>query len=106
MVPEKPPPMIATGTRSDFIIGPALRVRGIRFPRLDVIVNAGDGLACRLGKPSRDRGMDQGGATRADQLGADLDRARTVARPAHPERTRMLDEQPPHRSGRCVAWIG
>src|SRR5436190_1914597 len=100
IVPEKPPPMIATGTRSDFIVGPALRVRRARLARLDVIVDSGHGLARGFREPARHGGVHQCGATGADQLRANLHRARAMARPRHPQRTRMIAEQAPHGSRR------
>src|SRR4051812_46444302 len=93
MVPEKPPPMIATGTRpSDFIVGPVLRIGGAGFALGHVVVHVGDGLARGLGEPARHDRMDHAGKARADQLAADLHRADAVRGPAHAERARVLDE--------------
>src|SRR4051812_9674666 len=93
MVPEKPPPIIATGTsRSDFIIGPVLRVRRARFSRLDVLVDAGDGLTAGFGEPPGHGGVNEHCQPGGNQLAADLHGADAVARPAHAERSRMMDE--------------
>src|SRR5258708_4381497 len=95
MVPEKPPPTIATGAcRSDFIIRPVLRIRRSSSARLNVVVNARHGLACRLGEDARHHRVYQSRAAGTDQLGADLDCAQPVSRPAHAERSRMFEEQP------------
>src|SRR6185369_4610081 len=94
IVPEKPPPMIATGTRrSDFIVGPHVRVFGAGFAGLDVVVDARHRAARGLGEPARHGGMDDGRAARADQLRADLERTCPMTRPRHAERARMLEEQ-------------
>src|SRR5436309_11577061 len=95
IVPEKPPPMIATGARrSDFIIRPALRISRARLALLDMVVDAGDRAPGGLGEPAGDRGMNEGGKPGADQLAADPDRANAVACPTHAQRARVLDEQP------------
>src|SRR3954447_14247772 len=95
MVPEKPPPTIATGTsRSDFIIGPVLRVRRAGFARLDVVVDAGHRLARALREPTRHHRVDDRRAASADQLRADPHRTAGVTCPAHPERAWMLDKHP------------
>src|SRR5438093_12937867 len=80
ITPENRPPAIATGTRrSDFIIGPTLRVRRTGLARLDMVVDAGHGSSARFGEPSRNDGVDEHCQARTDQLAADLDRAETVA---------------------------
>src|SRR5437763_3198058 len=87
IVPENPPPTIATGAcRSDFIIGPILRVRRTGLTCLNVVVDAGHGPARRFGEPAWNRGVDDGGAARTDQFGTDLHRPRAMRRPAHAER--------------------
>src|SRR3954451_14323175 len=93
MVPEKPPPTIATGTsRSDFIIGPVLRVRRAGFSRLDMLVNAVHRLARTFREPPRHSRVDNRGATSADQLCADLHRSGSVTGPAHSKRAWVLKE--------------
>src|SRR5437868_9060697 len=95
MVPEKPPPTIATGTsRSDLIIWPVFRVRGAGLARLDVVVDAGHRLAARFGEPAGHCGVNEHRQPRANQLAADLHRADAVARPGHTERAWMLDKHP------------
>src|SRR6476661_4198197 len=86
IVPENPPPMIATGTRSDFIVRPILRVLRARLAALDVVVDSGHGLAGGLGEQARHRGMDDCGTAGAAQLRADLYCAGAMPRPSHPER--------------------
>src|SRR5256885_4331671 len=99
IVPEKPPPTIATGAcRSDFIVRPVLRVGGARFARLDVVVDASHGFSAGLGEPARHDRMDQDRAARADQLGADLDGSGAMAGPSHPKRARMVNEQTVHQA--------
>src|SRR6476646_7215615 len=94
IVPEAPPPTIATAVwRSDFVVRPILRVRRAGFARLDMVVDARHRLARGLREATRNDRVDDRGATRADQLGADLHRADAVPRPAHAERARMLTEQ-------------
>src|SRR5690349_19631785 len=95
MVPEKPPPTIATGTSrsSDFIIGPVLRVGRAGFPRLDMVVDPGHRLPASLGEPARHDRVDEHGAAGADELRADLDCAGAMPSPGHAERPRMLKEQ-------------
>src|SRR5690349_3934404 len=93
--------MIATGpSRSDFIIGPVLRVGRAGFALVHMVVHAGHGLARGLGEPAADRGMNQARATRADELGPDLDGACSVARPAHAKRPWMLSKHSIHRARR------
>src|SRR5437763_5704481 len=94
IVPENPPPTIATGAcRSDFIIGPILRVRRAGLARLYMVVDSGHGPPGGFREPAGHRGMDNRGTAGADQLGADLDRPRTVRRPAHAERSGMRENQ-------------
>src|SRR3954452_21022562 len=98
MVPENPPPIMATGTRpSDFIIGPVGRIGGTGFARLDMIVDAGDGPAGGFREPAGDDGVDHRRASGADQLRGNLRRAEPVTAPRHAERMRMLGEQAPQR---------
>src|SRR6185437_16059246 len=95
IVPENPPPMIATGTRrSDFIVRPILRIRSVRFAAHHVLVHPVDGLASGLGKPPGHCRMDQAGETGSDELGRDNDGPCAMRRPAHAERARMLEEEP------------
>src|SRR5215216_3000563 len=89
IVPENPPPMIATGTRSDFIVGPVLRIFSACLAALDMVVDPGHGLSGGLGEQAGHGGVDDCGTTRADQFRADLHRAGAVPRPGHPERSRM-----------------
>src|SRR3954454_21109837 len=97
MVPEKPPPMIATGTaRSDFIVGPVLRIGRVRLAALDVVVNAGHRSSARLGEPARYDRMDQDRTSRADQFRGDFRGANPMLRPSHSERAWMLEEQTVH----------
>src|SRR5215212_10977549 len=87
MVPEKPPPMIATGkTRSDFIIGPVLRIGRAGLTALDVVVDAGHRSSASLREPARHDRVDQDGAAGADQFGADLHCADSVTGPGHTQR--------------------
>ena len=53
-----------------------------------------DGLPGSLGEPARHQRMDQARAACTDQRGTDDNRARAMLRPAHPERTRMIEEEP------------
>src|SRR6476469_7420157 len=91
--------MMATGTRrSDVILGPVLRLRRSRPYLLDVIVGLGYPAPRGICAPAWNSCMDQCRQSSADQLEADPDRAAAVPRPAHPERTRMLEEQPVHEA--------
>src|SRR6185369_7370998 len=97
IVPDAPPPTIATGTtRSDFVVRPGLRICSAGFALDHVIVHPLDRLARGLGEPRRNRRMDDAGGARADQLGADLDRADAVTRPAHAQRARVFKEHAVH----------
>src|SRR4051794_3010908 len=99
IVPENPPPIIATGTRSDFIIRPILRVRSARLSRVDVVVDPGHGLARGLGEAAGDHRMDHARETRTDQLRANFSCAGAMPCPGHSKRARVLDEQPCEWSG-------
>src|SRR5438270_1848327 len=90
MVPDAPPPTIATCTRSDFVVRPVLRVGRARLALHHMLVHSGDRLACRLGEQAGHDGVDQARAARTDQPGADRDCANAVACPAHSDRWRML----------------
>src|SRR5690348_8072294 len=105
IVPDAPPPTIATGTsRSDFVIRPVLRIGGIGLAALDMVVDAGHGPARRIREPPGYRRVDDRRAARPDQLCADLHRARAVAGPSHPERSWMIDEKTLYRS--AVSALG
>src|SRR4051812_13029303 len=93
IVPEKPPPMIATGTRSDVIIGPILRPRRPSPYLLDVMIGFGHPATRGIGPPAWNPGGDQGPQAGADQLEADPHCAPAVLRPADPQRARMLEEE-------------
>ena len=83
IVPEAPPPTIATVTRrSDLVVRPRLRIRRTRPPAGHVIVHVGDGLARRLGEHPRHDRMNQPRKPCADQASADHDGARPVGRPS------------------------
>src|SRR5689334_10049997 len=95
MVPEKPPPMIATGTaRSDFIVGPVLRIGCARLAALDMVIDPGDRLARRVGEPAWNCRVNERRATGAEQLRTDFDCARAMAGPRHSEGARMFQEKP------------
>src|SRR5438874_12627924 len=89
IVPENPPPMMAT---SDFIVGPIARVSGAGFPLRHMIVHVSNGFAGGLGEPRGNNRMDQAGRARADKASTDRDRADAMPQPAHAERTRVLKE--------------
>src|SRR5205085_11372122 len=92
-----PPPMIATVVRrSDLIVRPVLRLGRARFALHHMVVHAGGGAVGGLGEQARDDGMNQASAARADEPRADRDRARSMADPAHAERTWMLEEHAVH----------
>jgi hypothetical protein len=86
IVPENPPPTIATGIRRSVIGALCVEI-------LDVVVNSNDGVRCGFAEYSRDSGMDQCSAAGADQLESDFHCAGSVASPAHPERPWMFEEQ-------------
>src|SRR4051812_42538031 len=92
-VPEKPPPTIATDVL-DFIIRPVLRICRVRFPSRHMVVHVADGFSGGLGEPAGHHGMNETGEPGADERGADRDRSNPVTAPAHPERARMIEEQP------------
>src|SRR5437763_7590251 len=95
MVPDAPPPTIATVVeRSDFVVRPVLRVGRARLARLDMVVDAGNRPPGGLGEPAGNDRVNNGRAAGADQLRADRDGAHSMARPAHSQRTRMREEQP------------
>src|SRR4051794_4005544 len=94
IVPENPPPTIATGTgpvSSDLIIGP---VGAAVLALLHIVVEPHHGPPGGLGEDARDHRVDQAGGVRADHLAADLDRADGMVRPAHAQRLGMIGEQP------------
>src|SRR5690349_12641657 len=94
IVPENPPPTIATGfDRSDFIVGPCVRVRCAGFALHHVVVQSDDGPTCGLREPARYNRMNDACRACADQLGADLDCSRTVACPCHPKGMRVCREE-------------
>src|SRR3954454_11408885 len=99
MVPEAPPPTIATAARrSDLVVRPILRVSGAGFARLDMVIDASDGLARGFGEPAWHDCMDNRRASCPDQLGADLEGANAMTGPAHPKRMRVFNKQAVHRS--------
>src|SRR4051812_37660316 len=99
MVPEKPPPTIATGTRrSDFIIRPVLRISGARSALHHMVVHVRDGLPRSLGEPAGNDGMHETGKPGAHQLRPDLQSAGAMTRPAHSERARMLEKHAIHNT--------
>src|SRR5688572_14317077 len=91
IVPEKPPPTIATSTRlSDLIVGPGRRVGGAGLALGHMLVKIDDGPPGGLGKQARHHGMDQARHAGADHARANAQRANPMARPAHAERPWML----------------
>src|SRR5919107_6442651 len=99
MVPEAPPPTIATAAgRSDLIVRPILRIGRPGFAGLDMIVDSGHRPAGGFAEPTRDHRVHHRRTAGADELRADLDRAPPMATPGHAERSWMLDEQPVDRS--------
>ena len=95
IVPDAPPPTIATVVeRSDFVVRPVLRVGRARLTPRHMLVHAGNRLAGGLGENSRHDRVNKAGAARSDQPGADRDGAHSMARPAHSQRARMIEEQP------------
>src|SRR6476646_50755 len=99
MVPEAPPPTIATGNRSDFVVRPSLRICGAGLSLVHMVVHVRDRLAGGLGKDPWNDSVHYAGETGSDQPGADCSSADAVPSPAHPERTRMFQE---HAAGQ--AW--
>src|SRR4051794_10056189 len=99
IVPDAPPPTIATGTRrSDFIIRPVLRIGRISLAGLDVIVDPRDRLSGSLGEPPRHDCMNQAGGAGTKQRRPDGHGPNPMLRPTHAERTRMVDEEAADRS--------
>src|SRR4051812_854577 len=95
MVPEAPPPTIATGTcRSDFVVRPVLRVGRAGFALCHVVVHAADRPASRLCKDPRYDSVDQTGEPRADQSHSNCDRSDAMSRPTHAERAWMFEKKP------------
>src|SRR5438270_3489909 len=92
IVPDAPPPTIATGARSDFVVRPVLRVGRARLALHHMHVHSADRSAGGLGEQAGHDGVDQARTARSNQPGADRDCANAVACPAHPERARMLQE--------------
>jgi len=94
MVPEAPPPTIATAARrSDFVVRPILRVRRARLPPHHVVVHAGNRLAGGLREEPRHDRMDQAGNPGTDQPYTNIYGTDAVPPPAHAKRARMLEEQ-------------
>src|SRR3954468_15165694 len=84
IVPDAPPPTIATGTRrSDFVVRPVLRICRAGSALRHVVVHVGDRLARRLREHARDDGMDEAGETGTHQPHADGKRADAMSSPAH-----------------------
>src|SRR5689334_5576863 len=95
MVPEKPPPMIATGTgRSNFIIGPVLRIGRGCLAALNMVVDARHRLSGCVREPAGDGRVNERRAAGTQELRSDLHRACAVTRPRHAKRARMLEEEP------------
>src|SRR5205085_3572012 len=93
MVPEKPPPTMATGeSPSDFVVRPVLRIGSACFALRHMVVHLGDRLSGGLGEHTGHDRMDDACTASANQSRTDCDCADPVARPAHPERTRMFQE--------------
>src|SRR4051812_37904470 len=93
IVPEAPPPTIATGTRSDLVVRPVLRVLCAGFARDHVVVHAVDRLARGLGEDTRNYRMTDAGETSPYQANADCHRSKAMPRPAHPARSWMIQKQ-------------
>src|SRR5215210_3341111 len=90
IVPDAPPPTIATGTRrSDFIIGPHLWVRRPGFALDHMVMHPLDRLAGSLGEPARHHCVDDAGHPRGHQLCADLQRADAMTKPTQAKRAGM-----------------
>lgn len=86
IVPDAPPPTIATGTcRSDFVVRPALRIGGARFASSHVVVHVGDRLTRSLREYPWDDRMDETGKTGTNKPGADRDRPDAMVSPTHAE---------------------
>src|SRR5687768_5900679 len=100
IVPENPPPTIATGfCRSDFIVGPFLGVARATVALLHHAVKPDDCSSGGLREPGRYSRMDDAGGAGANQLGPDPDRASAMTNPSHPEGTRVVGEDV---SGPCL----
>src|SRR5947208_1795968 len=93
IVPDAPPPTIATGTRSDFVVRPVLRICGARFAPHHMIVHAADRLPGGLRKDSWNNRMNETGEARSDETHADAESTDAVPRPAHAQRARMFQEK-------------
>src|SRR5512132_2208468 len=94
MVPENPPPTIATGRcRSDVIVRPLLRVLRPHAPLLDVVAEVDNLPACRFGEPARYNRVNQACTPYSQQLEADLGRSGAMLSPRHPERSWMVREE-------------
>src|SRR5438270_9080004 len=59
IVPEAPPPTIATGSRSDFVVRPILRVSGARLAPHHMLVHAGNHLAGSLREEAGNDRVDE-----------------------------------------------
>src|SRR6478672_12806462 len=93
IVPEAPPPTIATGMRSDLVVRPRLRICGAGLSLVHMIVHAGNRLPGCLGEQARHYRMNDAGDARTDQLDANRNSANAMSHPAHSKRARMLREQ-------------
>src|SRR5689334_15470217 len=91
IVPEKPPPTMATGL-SDFVVRPVLRVLRARFALRHMVVHVGNRLAGGLGEHTRHHCVNDAGAARADEPRANRDSANAVSCPAHPKGAWMFQE--------------
>src|SRR4051812_5521244 len=93
IVPENPPPIMATGVRcSDIIVGPLLRLARSGADLLHVEIGLGDDAPRCVGEPAGDDAVNHCRQPGADQPEADLQRARAMLEPAQPERARMIGE--------------
>ncbi|MDQ3246423.1 MAG: hypothetical protein M3Q52_05955 [Pseudomonadota bacterium] len=95
MVPENPPPTIATGAgRSDFIIRPVLWIGSARFALGHMGVEPFNGPARSLREPSWNNSVNKTGRPGTHHLGSDLSRADAVIPPTHAQDQRVLAKQP------------
>src|SRR6185295_9225133 len=89
MVPEAPPPTIATGALN-LVVRPGLRVRRASFALIHVVVHVRDRLSGGLREEARHGGVNDTGEAGADQARTDRDGSHTMTSPAHSERARMF----------------
>src|SRR3990170_2440472 len=99
IVPEKPPPTIATAVRrSDLIVGPLLGVGRARLPADHMVVQLHHRPPGGLGEPARHDRMDRAGHARRDHRPRDPHRAQSMLEPGHSERARMVVKQAPREA--------